>query len=307
VTPAAASRLSIVTQPKSAATGSGLGPVTVKVVDRFGNAVPGTPVSLALSSRALQGTATVTTDGAGLAVFNNLSVPVAGTYTLTASAAGLTSVSSASFTVTPAGSRVSFVTQPPASLHAGTSFSPVVKLADAAGNPVAGVLVSLRMSAGALNGTLTTTTNAAGQAVFSNLSVNLVGSYTLQASVAGLPTASSTSFTVTPAAAARLAFVVQPQGNSDGKIQGPVTVRVVDALGNAVAGTAVILGISSGALQGTTTVTTNAAGLAVFSNLSVPAPVPTSGTFTLRASAAGLTNVLSDPFSFPPTSVHGTF
>jgi hypothetical protein len=59
----------------------------------------GATVTLALSSGALNGVATATTNSSGVAVFSNLSVPTAGSYTLSASSSGVLSASSSSFTI----------------------------------------------------------------------------------------------------------------------------------------------------------------------------------------------------------------
>ena len=115
VNPAAAARLVFATQPGSAVYGSLLSPQpAVKSQDSFGNdsaAGLGASklVSLSLSggSGTLAGTTSLdigTGAGSGTAVFTDLKVNAAGSgKQLTASASGLSSALSSSFTVTPAG------------------------------------------------------------------------------------------------------------------------------------------------------------------------------------------------------------
>jgi hypothetical protein len=302
VTPAAATKLAFVTPPPSSITaGSKFSPV-VQLVDQYGNAVDksGVSVSLKLSSGTLAGTTTVSTNASGQAVFSNLTEHVAGNYTLNASAAGLGGTTGA-FTVDPAAAaKVSFASQP-SSTTAGKTLSPVsVKVTDAFGNAISGVQVSLAVSSGSLNGTLSATSNAQGLAVFSNLSKNTAGTFSLKASVSGLTAVSSSLFTVSPAAAAGLAFVKTPPASvTAGSTFSPV-VQLVDQYGNAVktAGVSVSVQVSSGALVGTVTMKTNSSGQAVFSNLAEDV----AGSYTLAAAATGLSGATSSAFTVKPAS-----
>ena len=101
VTPVAA-KLVFSQQPSSALAGATLTPaVTVLVEDSSGTTVTGAtnPVTLALTSGSgLAGTLTLTPQN-GVATFSNLSESVAGSYTLSAASPGLTSATSAVFTV----------------------------------------------------------------------------------------------------------------------------------------------------------------------------------------------------------------
>jgi hypothetical protein len=88
--------------------------------------------------------------------------------------------------------RLSFLSQPLASIVAGNSlFGTTLEVTDRYGNPVAGVSVSLSLSSGTLRGLTTVTTNASGHAVFSNLSYKVVGAVTLEATGKDLPVAST--------------------------------------------------------------------------------------------------------------------
>jgi hypothetical protein len=307
VTPAAASHLSFALQPPASVAAGSPFSAAVQVTDQFGNAVAGATVNLGVSSGSLNGVLTATTNSLGQAIFANLSDNTPGALTLTASAAGLSSVSSNSFTVASVAAKLSFATQPPTTITAGSTFSPVVQVTDALGNTVAGVPVTLALSSGTLNGTLSATTNAQGLAVFSNLSENTAGSFSLKASVSGLTAASSTAFTVTPAAAASLSFTTQPPATVNAGTPFSATVQLTDQFGNAVAnsGVSVSIGLatgignfSKGTLNGVLTATTNAAGQAIFTNL----VEDTAGSFNLKASAVGLNSGSSGGFAVTPAA-----
>src|SRR5207244_3426790 len=128
---------------------------------------------------------------------------------------------------------------------------------------------------GTLSGTATGAA-VSGVATFSNLSIDKTGvGYTLNAASGALTGASSAAFTVSPAAANRLAFTVQPTSATAGVAISPaVQVTVQDTFGNTVtssnASITVAIGTNPGGgiLSGTTTVAASG-GLASFSNLSI--------------------------------------
>jgi hypothetical protein len=116
VTAAAASRLAFTVQPSRASVGVPMAPaIEVTVQDAFGNAVTSAAnsVTLALgnnpSGATLGGTLTVAASN-GVALFTDLTLGATGTgYTLTASADGLTGVTSAAFDAVVAGTRLVYV------------------------------------------------------------------------------------------------------------------------------------------------------------------------------------------------------
>jgi IPT/TIG domain len=123
------SALSFITQPTGGTAGSSLGLVTVS--DLNGSSpVSGAIVALAVSSGVLNGTTTATTDTSGVATFSNLSVPTAGTYTLTASSFGATSATSDPFTMT-APPPIVVTTNSDAVSHSGTSLRDAIATANA--------------------------------------------------------------------------------------------------------------------------------------------------------------------------------
>ena len=66
--------------------------------------VAGATITIGISSGALSGTTTATTNSSGVASFTGLSDSTAGTYSLTASASGATGATSSSFVITSSGS-----------------------------------------------------------------------------------------------------------------------------------------------------------------------------------------------------------
>jgi adhesin/invasin len=194
--------------------------------------------------------------------------------------------------VAGAATQISIITQPPATASSGVALSPapVVQLLDASNNPVSqagvNITVSLASGSGPLGGTLTRATNASGQATFTGLSINgLVGSYTLAFNSGTLTGATSSSIALTPGNATRLALTTQPPGGASSGV--PLSpqpiVQVQDAAGNPVASagvnvTAALTG-ASGTLGGTTTIATNAAGTAAFTDLAITGP---SGSYSLQ-------------------------
>src|SRR5207247_704429 len=151
----------------------------------------------------------------GTAIFDSLTLHKAGTsYTLVASATGLTGATSTVFAVTPAtASKLAFSVQP-TNATPGASISPAVtvQVLDAFDKaPPSGVNVSVVLasspSGATLNGFTTVAANS-GTATFSTLSLAKAGAgYTLTATSTNLSAATSTSFTVVAAAPSKLAFV----------------------------------------------------------------------------------------------------
>src|SRR2546425_4450636 len=120
--------------------------VKVRALDAFGNVATGFTgaVTVALGSNAggstLSGTTAVAAAG-GVATFFDLSVNKTGTgYTLTASASGVTSVTSTPFDIIPGtATQLAFTVQPSTTV-AGAAISPAVQVTalDPVGNPVPG-------------------------------------------------------------------------------------------------------------------------------------------------------------------------
>src|ERR1017187_9541851 len=122
----AATKLGYTTSPGATNTaGATMTSVVVQVQDQFGNNVPtnNVAITVALSTGAFaSGTTNVNTGAGGSATFNNLVINPAGSYTLTASAAGttFTATPASAFTVIPAvAGAIQFVQGAPSSVTAG--------------------------------------------------------------------------------------------------------------------------------------------------------------------------------------------
>ena len=284
---AAATTLAFVGQVGSATVNAPLTPVTVKATDTFGNVVSGVSVAVGISpAGTLGGTTQATTIATGLAVFANLPVGSMGTYTLSASASalGLTSNPSNSFTISVSTAPVLSFTKEPATGTAGTTLPTVaVQYDSSTGSPIAGTTVSINVASGTLGGTKTATTNASGVATFSLVSTTIACLYSFIASAAGSSSATSSSFTVNPAATTKLTFLSQPIGTTVGSSFGSITVKATDTYGNAES-TNINMSLVTGTLGGTTSLATSSAGLAVFTNLDAT----TVGTYTLKATSGTL-------------------
>jgi len=315
ITAGAAARLAFGQQPSDTVAGTTITPaVTVRVEDSNGNLVnvDGASITLAIGNNpgggTLSGTVTTTTT-AGIASYNTLSIDRAGVgYTLTAASTGLTGATSAAFNITfGAAAWLAFV-QGPTDTVAGQPITPAVtvRIEDSFGNLVVvdGTPVTLAIvnnpSAGTLSGTATQNSSG-GIATFNDLSIDRVGvGYTLGASAPGISGDTSVAFNITAGPAARLVFVQQPTNTVAGVAVAPaVTVRIEDAQGNAVTadGTAITLSIdtnpAAGTLSGTAT-QNSVAGLSTYGDLSIDK----AGTgYTLRATAIGLADAISNPFN----------
>lgn len=177
-------------QPSNVTAGASVDPaVDVGAVNIFDEPVPDATM-VALSR--VSGNSGVTLSGnhaltvAGAALFPDLSLDLAGSYVLRASAA-LASVDSAGFVVSAgAPASLSFTTQP-ADGASGVPIapSPRVLVSDEFGNPVVdGTAIQLVIESGPKGAVLTggSATTSTGLASFSSLSLDLPGTYVLHAS-----------------------------------------------------------------------------------------------------------------------------
>ena len=318
ITPGTATQLAFTSQPGTATAGNPISPaVQVTAQDALGNAVAGFTgtVTVALGNNPVAGTLTGTTTVAatnGVASFASLSIDRAGSgYTLTAAATGVTTGSSAAFSITPGTAATLLFTVQPSNALAGAAITPAVQVVahDAQGNTATGFSGNVTMALGANpgSGTLAGTTTvaaASGVATFANLSINKAGTgYTLTASASGPTSATSNPFTVSAAAATQLAFTVQPPNGAAGAALTPaVQVTARDAQGNVATdftGTVTVaLGVNPGGatLSGTTSLAA-VSGVATFSSLSID-KVGTG--YTLTAAATGLSGATSVGFNITP-------
>ncbi len=207
VAPAPVSSLAFVEQPTNVVAGQTMAPaIVVQTQDPYGNVISGDTVTLAVEkypSGTVCSTYLATTDSSGNATFANVSLPVAGTYTVVATDGAVSSGNSSSVTVSPGAASMLVFAQQPSNATAGTAISPniVVDVEDLFGNLVTtdNSTVALSLNGdGSLNGALTVQAQN-GVATFSGLSLNGSGIYTIGAGD-GVLAATSSAFTISRAA-----------------------------------------------------------------------------------------------------------
>ena len=300
VTPGVPTKLGFTIQPPASTTSGTSFLVNVAVEDSLGNIATTNTSSITLAlttanGATLSGTKTV---GAisGVAAFSGLSIDKAGSYTLTATATGLTAAVSTTIAIAHgAAAKVAFSAQPPASVASAGAFGAAVTVQDAAGNTVTGnsslVSVALTTAAGATLSGAKTASAVNGVATFSGLSVDKAGSYTLTATDAALTAGASSAFTITPGATSKLVFTAQPVDVTAGGSLA-VAVAAEDAAGNIATAdntTQVSLRINAcgNALVASVAVS---GGVAQFSNLTFQNPANNrqlqASTATLSAGSA---------------------
>ncbi len=188
---------------------------------------------------------------------------------------------------------------PNSSMTAGNSVSVVVVALDANNGLATGYSGTVHLSTSDAQGVVSADAPlmpGLGMGFFS-ATLKTAGLQTITATDAAHPSMTGqASITVTAAAAAALAFGVQP---SDAPALAPIspsiTVRVVDAYGNLTSSTASVgLAVTGAAatLSGTATQSA-AAGTASFGGLSIAK----AGSYTLDATSAGLTGATSASFT----------
>lgn len=289
----------------------------VLVSDTGGNPVSRARVTFTApvsgASGTFASTATVLTDGSGIAtapVFtaNNVS----GTYSVTANLIGYaTPLTFALTNVAGIAGQLAFLQQP-TSATAGLALTPAVtvQLKDSFGNNVStpGIAVTLALSSGTgtLSGTTLAHTNANGTAIFSGLSIDLLGTKVLTATVPALTPAISVPFAIVPVS---VTTITPTSGATQNAAVGtvfptPLKIRLLDAAGNPLSGVAITFSVPSsgagGTFVGPTIVMTDINGFATAPDLVAN---NISGFFTVTATAAGiatpalfsLTNLASGP------------
>jgi hypothetical protein len=308
--------------PSNTTAGQAINPaVAVVVLDQFGSPVTNdsSTVTVALAANPLGGTLSGTLTATvvnGVATFSNLSLDKAGSgYTLQATDGNYGGVVSSAFSITPGAAHHLAFGVAPSNATAGIAMNPTVqvRVLDPFSNLVttdnSNVTVALgtNPAGGTLSGTLTMPA-VNGVATFSNLSLDKAAAgYTLQATDGTLSAATSSSFSITPAAAHHLAFGVAPSNTTAGVAMNPaVTVRVLDQFGNLVITdtSSVTVALASNPAGGTLSGTLTMAavnGVATFSNLSLD---KAAAGYTLQASDGSLGTATSGTFSITAAAAH---
>ncbi len=285
ITAGPASQLVFLDQPGDEAAGAFISPtIRVGMRDGFGNPVTTTPPAVTLAITPGTGTPGASLAGGtnpavsgGVASFAAASIQRAGTgYTLTATAAGLSSAVSTGFNITAGtAARLGFVVEP-TSAQAGQAISPTVQVGvqDQFGNPTttsASVTLQILPGSGTTGANLLggSASTSGGVASFGALNIDKAGAgYQLRATASGLNPDTSAAFAIAAAAAESLVVVSgdQQNGQTSQPLAQPFVVAVRDAFGNPVAGHAVTFEVTAGggSFGGSASISvgTNASGLA---------------------------------------------
>ena len=277
--------------------------LVVRITDSESRPVVSRSIVFNSSSGSVQ-PSTVMTNGEGKAVFRWVLGPTAGEQTLDA---GLGSASQLSPKVTFVATALAGPVASIAPMSGDGQVAPVgtplpqplvVQLKDSFGNGVAGAIVTWQAS----NGSLSQRTVATGEDGRASVVWTLgqaIGPQSVTATFSGAA-GSPTRFSATASAGAspRLAMAVQPAGTaqSGAPLSRQPSIRLESAQGAAIAqsGVSITAAIASGGgtLSGTTTVTTNASGVAAFDNLVITG---SNGPRTLIFAAANYTPAVSSP------------
>ncbi|HEX9767338.1 MAG TPA: hypothetical protein VGA36_11295, partial [Nitriliruptorales bacterium] len=256
--------------------------------------------------------ATATTDTFGRATFSGLTISgAAGVYRLRFESTGLSAVTSNPIALS-AGSvaRLEVAVQPSAAAQSGVELGtqPQVSVLDDQDNPIGGepVTVAIATGGGTLGGTTTAFTDATGVATFTNLSITgTVGDRTL-GFTAGSASVESGTIALGAGLPASMTMLTQPSSTAQSGVafsQQP-TVEVRDSEQNLVVGADVSASIASGGgtLDGSTTVATNAAGRATFTDLAITGD-PGARTLQFQAGSASATSGSVDVTVGAPATV----
>jgi pantothenate kinase type III len=311
ITASTPAQLVVSSEPAQAVTaGTGFG-LAVLVEDAYGNIETSYDgkVTVALtggpSGASLGGTLTRSAS-IGVADFSGLILTETGSgYTLDATSNGLTAATTTPFAVTPAApAQLAITTEPPSSITAGAGFGLAVAVEDAFGNaePSYSGTVTIALTGGTgLGGTLTIPARA-GVADFSGLSLDQADSgYAIQAGAAGLSSATTTAFAVTPAAPSQLVITDQPPSSITAGAGFGLAVSVEDAYGNAEPSYSdnVSITLTGGTGLGGTLTIPARAGVADFSGLSLD---QAGSGYAIEAGAASLSSATTTAFAVTPAA-----
>ena len=287
----------------------------LQVVDGSGNAVPAAQggQGLVFTASITSGSGSLTnniqtTDVNGLATFTGLTITgTVGSFTLQFKSGSLV-VSTAPISVTLGAAKNILVNSGAQSATAGfpTPIAPSVKVTDVGGNAVSGVAVFFQTitagqqitDANTCCNNLTVITNASGIAslVSWTLSTN-VQSDTITATSTGVPGGLARIIAVGVAQGVNfLSMSNTPLSSASGALLSPQPIiQLRGPAGGPLAQAGVpitaYLTTAQGTLAGTTTVTTNASGVATFTNLAITRTTGSPISITLRYGSTGYATV----------------
>jgi len=310
-TPGSPAALTPVSGNSQTAIGGSLlpNPLVVKVVDQYGNSVPGITVLFTVASGAGSlSSSSVITDSNGRAQVTWRLGAVGAEHAVHASAGTLPAVTFTATAITGSPALLSVVSGSEQAATVGTMLpNPlVVKLTDEYSNPVPGVTVSFTVTAG--SGTLSPTssaTTANGQAQANLQLGTTAGTVTVRASVAGVSAPASLTATALAGAPASLSAVSgdRQTGVVGSTLTNPLVVKVSDQYGNGVSGVTVNFAVTGGGG------TVSAASAITASNGQAQVSLAlgsAEGANTVQASAGALTPVVFTATGVAATVAVGT-
>ena len=327
-----ADNIRVTGQPRETFQGATIeGPPVARVTDPFGNPVSGTDVSVSelLSGTIDAGTTTIATNENGQASFSNLVINNSGTYQLAFSSEGVDPANSNTFQVLPG----SVANRFKGSSHSGFNKSnaqsqllgqtpvrmemvgepretvagfpvegpPVIAVYDATDRPVSNVQVTVQAVGGTLDGgTFTKTTDDQGQITFNDLVINAEGTYQLSFTADNYTSTVDDLYSMDFDVVAQfytMQVESQPQNSTAGEtVEGSPKVTITNFINQPLSGVEVTVYLNQmGFASGTTTLTTDFNGEAVFDDLVINA-ASENYQLIFDADHSGITNVNSDMF-----------
>jgi hypothetical protein len=284
-------------------------PLVVQVLDDEGRPLEGITVQWSVAGGGSVSESSVVTNVDGRASAVRTLGGVAGEQTTTATVEDLSPVVFTSTAEAGAVPQLLVASQPSATAVSGQVFAqqPIIQLEDGTGQPGgAGVQVSASVEGATLGGITTAESDASGVARFTNLELTGPdGGYTILFQADGYVGVQSNEIVLseTPVETGRLVIVTQPSAqadNGEALARQPV-VRVEDADGDPLpAGVPVTATVQGATVTGTSTVESDAAGLATFTDLALTGP---SGNYRLVFSSPDLTGVESSQVALHTTGV----
>lgn len=278
--------------------------LVVQVADVFGNPIAGVPISWTAEEGGTVGESVVETDADGRSSVERILGAAAGPQRTKAGADGLAG-SPVTFQHTAtagAASQLTLVSGDGQTAIVGTPVPDglVVRLLDAAQNPVPGVPVAWVVGQGVGTAAPQTTPTAEDGTASTRWTLGPApGEHTITAVVSGVGVVRFHA-TAVPGTPPGMRLLAQPPGSARrGVLLSPQPIiQLLDPQGSDMgqAGVAVTVAVGSGGgqVRGTLTRTTDDAGRATFTDLSLEGP---PGQYTLAFGAAGFTGAVSDPIS----------
>jgi hypothetical protein len=258
--------------------------ITIKAVDSSGNTVTSYNSMPSLSDTSGTISPTITSDFIDGVWTGSVTVTQAGSDFITVTGAGGASGTSGGFMVDPAGLDHFVFSAISSAQIAGSSFGITVTAKDVYGNTVTNYAgtPSLTYSAGSISPlTINAFVNGVGS---TSVTVTTAGSgVTLGVNDGSGHTGTSNTFTVTTAAASKLAFVSVPASLGAGVTSGAITVQLQDQYGNHVnAGSVIVVTLSPSGVW-----YSNSPGTTPISSVTISAGSSSSSSFYLMTTAAG--------------------